>query len=395
MAWGAAGAEHLKLDDFTPAEKCGACHVDIYQQWRTSAHSHAATDPIFWQFFQQATRDIPGLAGGACLSCHSPVGTVTKEIRFTEPVVSPLKLSAVANEGVTCDFCHTISGEEYFGKDISAGAYRYPRRGNTAVKYGVHADATTPDHATETSPFLQKAEFCGICHKFTHPVSGVVWQDTFAEWKNGPYAKERRRCQDCHMPEYTGTSATNSPIRSDLHAHVFPGGQNDLLKKAATVSLWAGRKQETGHDLLSIRALVSNAGSGHLMPTGIPGIRQMWVEVAVRDAAGILLSSRREDFEVQLLGGDGQPAMPWMAVKLGKDTRIAPRKSRETHFEAIMAQPSAGPLELTGTVYYRQISEKAARAIGGKASSPVVMATDRIRLFPDGRIEKFPLLSER
>ena len=52
------------------------------------------------------------------------------------PVSYPPNISPVAMEGVTCDVCHTISGNENFGKDISAGIYLYPRKGETAVKYG-------------------------------------------------------------------------------------------------------------------------------------------------------------------------------------------------------------------------------------------------------------------
>jgi hypothetical protein len=381
-------AEPLKLEDFSPAEKCGSCHVEIYQQWQTSNHSRASTDPVYWQFFQQAVRDLSSSASNLCLTCHLPVATVIKEVPLTGPLSFPLKLSPVANEGVTCDFCHTISGNENLGKGISVGAYRYPRKGNTDIKYGFHTDASTPNHGTEVSMFLQSPQFCGICHKFTHPVFEQTWQDTYAEWENSPYAKEGRRCQDCHMPQYAGRSATDGPERTDLHAHVFPGGHSEMVKKVATVTLWAQVKQKSGNNDVIVKALVTNVGSGHLMPTGIPGIRQMWLEVVAKNAKGVEVFAKKIPFEIELLGPDGNPTMPWKAVRLGKDTRIAPRKSREMLLEFALPEGDFDPLEVRSSVYYRRISELAAKAVGIKESPAIEIAGDRIRVFSNGRVEK-------
>jgi len=177
---GGNATHSLNVSDFAPASRCGDCHIEIYQQWRTSAHSQAAKDPIFWQMLPQAAHDLEarGLGAGFCLKCHTPLATVAKEIPMHASVTFPPKISAVAMEGVTCEFCHTISGSENFGKDISKGIYLFPRKGETAVKYGVHGDATTTNHLTKVSQFLQSAELCGICHNFPHPFSGAAMQDT-------------------------------------------------------------------------------------------------------------------------------------------------------------------------------------------------------------------------
>ncbi len=381
-------AELLKLEDFSPAEKCGSCHVEVYQQWQTSNHSRAATDPIFWQFFQLAVQDLGTPASNLCLTCHLPVATVVKEVPLAGPLSFPLKLSPVAKEGVTCDFCHTISGNENLGKGISVGAYRYPRKGKTDLKYGVHADASTPNHGTEASKFLGSPELCGICHKFSHPVLGQTWQDTYAEWENSPYAREGRRCQDCHMPQYAGRSATDGPERKDLHGHVFTGGSSEMVRKAATVTLWAQVKQDSGKSNVIVKALASNIGSGHLMPTGIPGFRQMWLEVVVKNAKGVEVLAKKAPFEIELLGPDGNPTMPWKAVRIGKDTRIAPRKSREVVLEFALPERDFEPLEVKSSINYRRVSELASRAAGVKESPVIEIAADRIRVFSNGRVEK-------
>ena len=384
----AYAAEPLKLEDFSPAEKCGSCHMEVYQQWQTSNHSRTATDPIYLQFFQQEIQDLGSSASAHCATCHIPVATVAKEIPLTGPLSFPLKISPVAKEGVTCDFCHTISGNENLGKGISVGAYRYPRKGTTDIKYGSHIDASTPNHGTEVSRFLQSPEFCGICHKFTHPVLGQTWQDTYEEWQNSSYAKEGRRCQDCHMPQYAGRSAPHGAERTDLRAHVFPGGNSEMVAKVATVTLWAQVKQKSGSSEIIVKALATNVGSGHLMPTGMPGFRQMWLEVEAKSARGVEVLAKKISFEVELLGPDGNPTMPWKAVRIGKDTRIAPRKSREMLLEFTLPEKDFDPIEVRSSIYYRRISELAAKKMGIKESPAIEIASDRIKVFSNGRVEK-------
>lgn len=381
-------ANTVELEDFEPAENCGACHTEIYQQWQTSYHSRAATDSLFWKIFERAAQDLTSTVAVGCLSCHAPIAIATREIRIGEPLEFPTKLSPLAQEGVTCDYCHTVSGREYIGKNISSGIYRYPHQRETETKYGSHANAKTPAHDTRVSRFLQDPEFCGICHKFSHPVSGEVWQNTYAEWKKSPYARQGTRCQDCHMPSYGGQSADGGPEREDLHAHAFPGGFSEMVQKAATIALWAQRQGPLGSRTLKVSALVANRGSGHLMPTGIPGIRQMWVEIVVRNAQGKELSRKKTPLQLELLDGQGNPTMPWQAVAMGLDTRIAPGKSRKEVLEISLTGKESEILEVDGAVYYRRLSEQAAQHAGMEPSPAVVMCADRIRVLPDGKIEK-------
>jgi nitrate/TMAO reductase-like tetraheme cytochrome c subunit len=390
-----AADRHLHVADFSSAASCAECHSEIYQQWRGSAHARAATDPIFQKLLPQAARDLGGLGVGFCLKCHTPVATVAGEVLIYSPVSLPLQLSPVAMEGVTCDFCHTFSGRENFGKDISPGIYLYPRKGETAVKYGSHADASTSNHFTKVSRLLLSAEFCGICHKFNHPFTGAGLQDTYEEWKNGPYSKSSRaggkRCQDCHMPEFTGQSAVGGLERTNLHAHVFPGGRSDLVKKVASVAVWASVHKHSGRDQVSLTAEVTNVGSGHLLPTGLPGLRQMWLEVVVRDAKGGDVFASRSSIGIEPLDAAGRPTMPWNAVRFGTDTRIGPQKRRQTVWDFPRPELSAGPLEIRVAVFYRSISPLAAQAAGIEPSAAIEIASDRLRLFPDGRVEKIPV----
>ena len=103
-------------------------------------------------------------------------------------------------------------------------------------------------HPTLQSKFLLSSELCGTCHRFGHPVSGLAIQDTYDEWKRSPYAAEGKRCQDCHMPAYSGKTAVDGKDRPELHAHVFMGGHTEMIRKAASVGLqsnWKDGRKET------------------------------------------------------------------------------------------------------------------------------------------------------
>lgn len=379
-------ADQLKPRDFASAETCKPCHEEIYRQWQSSFHSKSATDPVFWKLFQQAVRDTDSRASLYCLTCHAPVATATKEIPPGGEIATPLELSSIAKEGVTCDFCHTISGMEELGRNVPAGALPVPRMGTTAVKYGTHPDASTPAHLTEVSKFLVDPKFCGMCHRYAHPLPGTILQDTYSEWLYGPYRSEGRRCQDCHMPEYAGKGAAAGPRRLDLNSHVFPGGHSQMLKKAAVVSLEAELRGGPESRGVKVTVTVTNVGSGHLMPTGIPGIRELWLDVRARDSRGNEIAARQVRYGVTLLDADGKPAMPWNAVRVSKDTRLVPRKPHKSTVRLPLADSETGTIRVEGTLYYRLISKDVARAAGIEPSPPIEIARDQLLITPEDAV---------
>jgi hypothetical protein len=180
------------------------------------------------------------------------------------------------------------------------------------------------------------------------------------------------------MPAYSGKGAIEGPERSDISAHVFAGGHTEMLKKAAVVTLWAGIEEKSGMKRIKLTALVTNAGSGHLMPTGIPGIRQLWLDLIVKDSKGTEVFARQIYYGATLTDRDGNPAMPWKAVLIEKDTRIAPQESRKETFEFDLSGPEFDNLEALATLNYRLVSEQTAKSVGMEPTPPIEVAMDRI-----------------
>jgi hypothetical protein len=68
----------------------------------------------------------------------------------------------------------------------------------------------------------------------------------------------------------------------------------------------------------------------------------------------------------------GQPAMPWEAVKIGKDTPIRPKKSRIERLS--FKRASAADVRIEAKLLERLVSEQAARYAGMPPSPPMPMA---------------------
>jgi hypothetical protein len=143
-----------------------------------------------------------------------------------------------------------------------------------------------------------------------------------------------------------------------------------MIRKAASLDLksnWNGGRK----DLLDVRVSVSNVGAGHMIPTGIPGIREMWLEVSVLNGSQVAATQKRP-LTLELLDEGGKPAMPWDAVRFGKDTRLGPRKTRVEQFAFKVTNPA--DVRVEAKLLERLVSELAARYAGLQPSPPMPMA---------------------
>jgi hypothetical protein len=374
---GQAQGQITKLSeaDFVSAKECGKCHQEIYSQWSQSMHSKSATDPLYRAVIDEMIRQTGSERKVFCLSCHIPVAGSTGKTKQVPTPIDWRTFSEIESEGVTCDFCHTISGKENLGKNISVGAYVYPHRGTTAVKYGRNPDAESSYHRTEVSSFLVSAELCAVCHKFEHPVTGSAVQDTYREWLRSPQSRQGIRCQDCHMSAYAGTTASGGKDRKEIHAHLFVGGHTEMVKKAATITVSGRVDDGKGGFQLTVVGKVTNSGAGHLIPTGIPGIREMWLEVDVLGPGDQVLEQKKFAYGQKLVTRDGAAALPWEAYRVVEDTRIEPQKSKEYSIRIPLPPQVSGSLNIRARLYDRLISETMSRRLNIPLQDPVLMAS--------------------
>ncbi|MBE0617309.1 MAG: hypothetical protein IH608_05210, partial [Proteobacteria bacterium] len=297
-------------DEFTPAQRCAYCHPEQHAQWRGSMHANAFRDPLYQEAWREASRELGGSMDRLCAGCHTPVGTATEQVWIRasgEIVIAPL-----AEEGVTCDFCHSVARVDLLERDGNpgnAGLALDP----SGPKLGPYADAFSTFHETAYSDLHTRSEFCGACHNVFHPVSGTAIARTYDEWKGSVYAANEIHCQDCHMvppevaaqvaatlekPALSGLSSNFGTARTPFFHHTFTGANAAIpselghgghaddararLRIAARVRVNAVQPPVAGGEL-GVEVRVQNLRAGHNLPTSMSELRQMWLRVSVID----------------------------------------------------------------------------------------------------------------
>ena len=317
---GAQTRLEVKSEGYTSSEICARCHKDIHADWRTSMHAQSLDDPIFQVAFLQAQVKSGVKIREYCLFCHAPTVQFTKDYFLTDPVT---------REGVTCDFCHTVTavrpGDRLKPYDFQPGP----------VKHGPFGGLESPIHQTKLSDIHLRSEFCGGCHELINS-HGVRVMGTYTEWKEGPYAAEDIHCQNCHMPMAFDKKVVEPWVKvSDklVTAHEFRGGHSQInLRHAATVELEVTREDQ----LIKVTTYVTNQESGHKLPTGTPA-RRVVLTVSAKDDKGNVIAETRRVYRKVLVDKDrvileDNADLILNSVAIFSDNRIAPRERRKEEF---------------------------------------------------------------
>jgi hypothetical protein len=384
-------------ESFESPRACGTCHIDIYMQWQQAMMSQSYThhwDEIeyFKLALPHAEKD-PKVAGvkAGCNGCHAPGAFIAGDV----PPPPPSEGSR-ANEGVSCDICHTITGKNgdpyNFSFTISPGR----------TKYGNRDGVKSPHHTTQFHEFTQTAEMCGTCHNEMSPY-GVWVKSTQREWAAGPYAREGVRCQDCHMPAGEGRNAMQAEMRDDMRHHLFHGAHSQSkLRGSVELRIHPNTRDAIPGEPITLQAQAFNHKVGHKIPSGSAEERQLWLTVRAWDAEGneYHLPVDRKGFEGEeftisskdalayqdigdILGLEGFAGLPrdalpyegdrifrlpyfdpkgrmtiaqWNTASLGVDYRIGPRETKvETYTWTVPDDMPEGRVRVVAEIYYRRL----------------------------------------
>ncbi|QQS36486.1 MAG: hypothetical protein IPM56_00610 [Ignavibacteriales bacterium] len=415
-----AGEEALgtrKYEEYKTPQFCGtACHTDFFQQWKQAMMSQAYThhwDEIeyFKLAIPHAEKDpvVAGVKAG-CNGCHAPVSFLVGDVPPPKP-----EMKSRANESVSCDVCHTASG---FAGDIPYNFNFISDPGDGKTKFGPRGTGNSPEHKIIKSEFLKSGDFCGTCHNEKDPY-GIWVKSTHLEWKDGPYSKEGVQCQNCHMTQAEGFTATMGKKYPDAWQHLFHGA-HDPGKVKGTIELRIHpdiREAEPGEKVKFTIALF-NQKTGHKFPTGSVEDRIVWMHVEAVDSKGkvfhLPVDRKGFDGEEYTIGTDilayqdmgialndpdfkgvqrdGIPVgdrifrMPyldpqgrmtiqqWNTKSLGVDYRIGPRETKlETCSFVIPDNTAAGELKITAVLNYQKLVKPVAEFLGVPAEESEVI----------------------
>ncbi len=385
----------IKSADYTGPEVCAGCHQEIYAQWNGSMHSNAHKDPVYQKLFLIASRETNGTFDAFCTKCHSPIGYLSGET----PSGDNYSVDGITEKGISCDFCHTVNASSGIGNGAFISS---PGK----VKYGPLDDSNISTfHQTAYSELQTKAEFCGMCHNVEHPINGLVLENTYKEWKEGPY-NETTPCQHCHMtPGVTkfkqnpGRAAAGAPMRENIFTHYFVGG-NAMLpglsgehEKLAKERLRSAARVDIediaiiNNESVNMNIRVSNIGAGHKIPTGLAESREIWLEINVRDNSGnLVFRSGGMDqngyidpdaviYHTVFGDSKGDPTEKvWLAEKILIDNRIPPKGYSLENYSFIIPQNTKGPLTIEVKLNYVSASQELADMLfeKGTVKPPVI-----------------------
>ena len=413
----------VKKSQFFSPISCGACHPDIFKMWSGSTHANAWRNPLFQALYNLGKKTAEGESQKrnveSCVRCHFPIGHSSGEENL------PLDDE---KGGVICDFCHSVRAITGVG---NAPYILSP--GNAAImeggtKYGPFNDCPETIHENQYSELHTRSEFCGGCHDVSHAGNDLPIEQTYTEWRQGPYntndPKTTVHCQDCHMRQRPGFPCTGSTERPDnpgvatpeimggkkrphIWTHYFVGGSVtpislppnseiqpqlaiERLKNAATIQIIVNPGYKAG-DLLRFQVDIKNTGCGHYLPTGLTEMRQMWLKVSVTDADGKLIykvgdvdeKGNIDDTAViyhTIFGNEnGEPTLHvWTATHVISDNRIPPKGKKEERFVCQIPTDIKPPLKVETVLQYRSAPQDVVDALLGEKTIklPIIEMTN-------------------
>jgi hypothetical protein len=313
-------ADGADIGGVPSARKCEACHAEIYREWTTSMHSHAATSPVtIAQANQVLTQELQFEDDPDpqqfCTNCHGPIPSLITG-QASLPFADARFSAATLNEGTTCSTCHKYdvneqpiigyASETEFQENFNAGPFMFGPFGD-AVESSFHSSAKSSLLADGDD----SDQLCSSCHEVGIDLNkdgnlivgeDFVLQNTFQEYLEYERLGGDETCVSCHMPVRTGHAASvpGAPARQ-IRSHIFLGVDYPLDEVADGVdNLKAAREQllrsagQVGIEnvnfannvLQSFDVTIENTNTGHNLPSGLQFMRQMWVEVRVVDPTG-------------------------------------------------------------------------------------------------------------
>lgn len=307
------------------SEKCGACHAQITDEWRSSMHARSAHDP----FFQQNVRSLVAKKGiesaRYCAGCHMPIALLSGELSEGGSVVRGMHI----DEGVSCMGCHGISQ----AVDLKGvGGYRYaPEQHYLFGDSDGYFETELHNYLMKINPrqhrkdmareILQDPRNCATCHeqyidKDLNDWGWVQLQRQYQAWVKGPFSGHSDinysndgvyRCQDCHFPL---VQATDPSADSDgrVRSHRTPAANtavpyvlndqpqldtvmNFMRDDRLSISIrpeWehAAASDPSAGTRVKLNVAVASKHIGHNFPAGTIDINQPWIELVVNDGGG-------------------------------------------------------------------------------------------------------------
>lgn len=283
-------------------------------------HARSYTDPLFQNQFKEVSKPEERRI---CLGCHAPLAIYDRDPQLTK---------ATTREGVSCDFCHTVSA-------LLPIAFDQPLRFVLApgeVKRGPFSagEMIEKGHKNERSSLFRDSAFCAGCHEVVNRL-GLHVMSTFSEWSQSVYAAQRIACQNCHLPQdirFPTVDPSTAVTPRSATSHSMLGGHSALQLRGA--GMLALRAYVIG-SVVDVSVDVTNVEAGHFLPTGLPS-RKVVLKVGLFDEKEAMIQEKEIEYKRVLGDTQGRPIPSGKILDLFlnsssvvSDTRIPPKETRQ------------------------------------------------------------------
>jgi hypothetical protein len=370
------------------AKECAACHKEFFEEWRTTIHSQAWTDPYFqtdWQFDG---------AQHPCRLCHTPLDRQQphkvlgyRDAEKWDPIMedNPDFDSKLQHEGVTCAACHYRDGKIVGVLGTSNAPhpvqkledpnqvcvrchivegerwdtfFRFPPCGTVAEIESTLA--AVPDK--QDLEYLEKlmAENDLDSESDTGDTFKAPGLDTITTGKSGEVTARDTRalgCVQCHMP-LVKRPLVEGGVVHNTRQHLWRGGHDpEMVRKALSVEFV--EKKHPGEDRRLFRLTLANTGAAHYVPTGTPD-RHLTVHLRLLDDQGGVLDEENYTIKRTLM---------WRPFIVDLwDTRLPRWKPRQYELEV----PSdGGAVKVEAEIRYHLLAEPRRQRIGYENKTPI------------------------
>jgi len=353
-------------------------------------HAFGGVDPLMLAMSELARQEAGEEIGGSCRECHAPA--LVRQERWLaagNAFGEDHPQEDLAADGLSCDVCHSVSivppvGDVRFLADVDP---RGPKLG------GIADPVRNSFHESRLDDSFRTSVQCGSCHQVNAP-DGTGLENTFREWESSILSGMGVECQDCHMPAYQGPAAVDGPVRT-VHDHRFVGPDyayepfrdvdlaaqkdaiRDLLENAVVAGL-AVPPTLPAASTLPVQVTITNAFTGHSIPSGVSFAREMWIQLEVTDGLGreIHASGRPEpdgdlpadpdlaSFGAILRDANGDRTFfTWRARSIDESPLVAYGETRVTTYDVAIPGGTPGPLTVRASLRFRPVSPSFVRML--------------------------------
>jgi len=293
------------------AQDCAVCHQTFYNEWRTTIHSQAWTDPYFqtdWQFdsaqhscrlchtpldrqlphkvlgyrdkdkWDPILKDNPDFdpklqhEGVTCAACHYRDGKIVGVLGDTN---APHPVKKLDDPNQVCVRCHIVEGDRW------DTFFRFPPCGTVAEIESTLAAVPNKQDMEYLVALMGEKDSDG--ENGTENLTNMPIPLSITPGQSGELTAANTRelgCVQCHMPLVKRPLVVGG-IARNTRQHLWRGGHDPaMVKKSLTIEFTEQKHPEQDARLFLLT--LTNTGAAHYVPTGTPD-RHLTVHLRLLD----------------------------------------------------------------------------------------------------------------